>query len=486
MIRIWTDGEIAGALDRLGKAGTSFAYKADARAERAVSITMPHRVPSYDWSHGLVPIFEMNVPEGALRARLIRSFAKATGTFDDFDLLSIVGRSQLGRIRYSAMDGGLDEETPFQSVDEILRARRDGGLFDHLLDRFAQYSGLSGVQPKVMIRDEGKFSAGKARRSSSLRAATHIVKLWDKDEYPELAANEYFCLLAAQKAGLDVPRFTLSDSGDALIIERFDLSDQGYLGVEDFCVLNGVGAAQKYAGSYESRLFKRARDFIEPADHPREMQALYRLFVLNCALRNGDAHLKNFALTYDRVDGPSRLAPVYDLVTTRAYLPEDSMALTLEGSTRWPDAERLMRLGQLRAELSPTSVTQIFEATADAMSDAWKPAAAYFANCTEPGVGERMKSAWEDGMAEALGLVRSPGRASPGPSPRRIMPLARSQAVVLERLRAEGGTITGTLGSIAARLSLPASTLSGALRVLEGRGLIVRDRGSVRLTDQGV
>jgi serine/threonine-protein kinase HipA len=208
--------------------------------------------------------------------------------------------------------------------------------------------------------------------------------------------------------------------------------------------------------------------------------------VLNCALRNGDAHLKNFALTYDRVDGPSRLAPVYDLVTTRAYLPTDAMALTLEGSTRWPDAKRLMRLGQLRAELSPASVTQIFEATADAMSDAWKPAAAYFANCTEPGVGERMKSAWEDGMAEALGLVRSPGRASPGPSPRRMMPRARSQAVVLERLRAEGGTITGTLGSIAARLSLPASTLSGALRVLEGRGLIVRDSRSVRLTDRDV
>lgn len=407
MIRVWTDGEAAGVLDRLGKAGTSFAYAPQAGAERAVSISMPHRVPSYDWPHSLLPIFEMNVPEGALRERLIRSFAKATGTFDDFDLLSVVGRTQLGRIRYSAMDGALDEETPFQSVDEILRARKDGGLFDFLLDRFARYSGLSGVQPKVLIRDEGKFSAGKARRSSSIRAATHIVKLWDKDEYPELAANEYFCLLAAQKAGLDVPVFTLSDSGDALVIERFDLTDSGYLGLEDFCVLNGVGAAQKYAGSYESRLFKRARDFIEPADHPHAMQALYKLFVLNCALRNGDAHLKNFALTYAKVDGPARLAPVYDLVTTKAYLPHDAMALTLEGSTRWPDVKRLMRLGQLHAELSPSAITQIFEATADAMSDSWKLAAAYFSGCTEPGVGTRMKLAWEEGLADSLGLLRN-------------------------------------------------------------------------------
>jgi serine/threonine-protein kinase HipA len=135
---------------------------------------MPHRVPSYNWPHGLLPIFEMNVPEGALRERLIRTFAKATGSFDDFDLLSIVRRTQLGRIRCSAMDAVLDEETPFQSVDEILRARRDGGLFDHILDRFARYSGLSGVQPKVLIRDEKKFAAGETRRSSSIRAATHI------------------------------------------------------------------------------------------------------------------------------------------------------------------------------------------------------------------------------------------------------------------------------------------------------------------------
>lgn len=485
MIRIWTDGEISGALDRLGRVGTSFAYAPEAAAQRAVSITMPHRLPSYDWPHGLLPIFEMNVPEGALRERLIRSFSKATGSFDDFDLLSIVGRTQLGRIRYSEMDAVLDEATPFQSVDEILRARRDGGLFDHLLDRFARYSGLSGVQPKVLIRDEKKFSAGKARRSSSIRAATHIVKMWDRDEYPELAANEFFCLLAARKACLDVPVFTLSDAGDALVIERFDIGDRGCLGLEDFCVLNGLGAAQKYAGSYESRLFRRTRDFVDPADQPQALQALYRLFVLNCALRNGDAHLKNFALIYDRVDGPLRLAPVYDLVTTKAYLPNDAMALTLDGSTRWPDAKRLTQLGQLRAGLSPSSIGLIFEETADAMADAWKEAARYFVGCSEPGVGERMKSAWEEGIAEALGRGRALTKKA-SPSPQEPKPLARSQAALLELLRTEGGALLGSVSSIAAKLSLPPSTLSGALKALQDRGLIIREGRSIRLADREV
>ena len=62
----------------------------------------------------------MNLPQGVLRERLRLAFAKATRTFDEFDLLSIVGRSQVGRIRYTGDKEHLHEEVPFQSVDEIL------------------------------------------------------------------------------------------------------------------------------------------------------------------------------------------------------------------------------------------------------------------------------------------------------------------------------------------------------------------------------
>ena len=141
----------AGVLDRLRGKGSTFAYDPVAAPDRAVSVTMPVRVSSWDTPYGLAPIFEMNLPEGALRARLMRRFAKATGRFDDVDLLGVVGRTQIGRLRYSALDAELDEEVPFQSIDEVLRARRGGELFDYLLDRFAAHSGLSGVQPKVLI-----------------------------------------------------------------------------------------------------------------------------------------------------------------------------------------------------------------------------------------------------------------------------------------------------------------------------------------------
>ena len=101
MIKVWTDGAEAGLLDRYRERGSTFIYLLDTPPQRAVSVTMPARLPSWDTLFGLAPIFEMNLPEGVLRERLRLAFAKATGTFDDFDILSIVGRSQVGRIRYT-------------------------------------------------------------------------------------------------------------------------------------------------------------------------------------------------------------------------------------------------------------------------------------------------------------------------------------------------------------------------------------------------
>jgi serine/threonine-protein kinase HipA len=419
MIRVWADGERAGVLDRLGQRGSTFAYDPGAPSQRAVSVTMPARVQSYDAKFGLLPIFEMNLPEGALRERLRRRFAKATGTFDDFDLLSVVGRTQIGRLRYSGLGENLSEAVPFQSLDEILRARRDGELFNYLLDQFAVHSGLSGVQPKVMIRArDAKLSDPKIRQSPSIQSATHIVKLWEEAEFPELAANEYFCLQVAKRLGLSVPNFVLSDDGGALVIERFDFVEDRYVGFEDFCVLNALSTADKYKGGYETRIFKRTREFVAPSEAPDALDALFRLFVLNCAIRNGDAHLKNFGVTYDSVEGPLRMAPVYDLVTTWPYIPRDPMALTLDGSTQWPDRNGLIRLAQVRSDLSGKKAAEIMEATADTMVAVAPEVTRYFAD--RPGeVGTRMLEAWDIGIKESLGLARGLQQVGKLPPPPR-------------------------------------------------------------------
>jgi serine/threonine-protein kinase HipA len=404
MIRVWSDRQNAGLLDRHLKKGATFAYDPKAEAERAVSITMPVRVASWDVEYGLHPIFEMNMPEGVLREQLRASFAKALGAFDEFDLLSIVGRSQLGRLRYTAPDADLDEKVPFQSVDEILKHRRDGDLFTHMMERFATYSGISGVQPKVLFRDESDSeieSRSKQRKSASFQGATHIVKFWNKEEFPHLAVNEYFCLRAAQRCGLAVPRFRVAEDGGALVIDRFDLKPDGtYLGLEDFCVLNGVGTDKKYAGGYETKLFDRLKDFVAPESILRETEKLFVLFVLNCTLRNGDAHLKNFALLYETVNGAPKLAPVYDIVTTTAYLEKDKLALTLDGTTRWPEAKRLQKLGTVRCQLNTAQVRETFTRIADSVSDTAKELKKQLSAYQGfESVGHAMLSAWDDGLA---------------------------------------------------------------------------------------
>jgi serine/threonine-protein kinase HipA len=407
MIKIWTDKRTAGMLDRHGDRGCAFVYDPESPAARAVSITMPVRLASWNTAFGVAPIFEMNLPEGALRERLRLAFAKTTGTFDDIDLLGIVGRSQLGRVRFTAADAILDENVPFQSVDEIVSSRRGGELYRYLIEKFAIHSGISGVQPKFLVRDEGKLSGGmEAKRAlaPSFRGATHIVKFWDPAEFPELAANEFFCLKAAERSGLQVPPHRLAEDGTALVIERFDLRPDGeYRGFEDFCVLNARRTEEKYRGSYETAVMKRFRQFARSATELEESLQLFTLVVLNCAIRNGDAHLKNFGIVYDEVEGDAHLAPVYDLVTTTVYLPQDRMALTLNGSTAWPSGKELLRFGESRSLGARRSLLERFERIGDALAETANDVLAYGKEHPEfAAIGKQMVEQWQAGLRHSL------------------------------------------------------------------------------------
>jgi serine/threonine-protein kinase HipA len=403
-IKVWTDSEEAGLLGPKGARGTAFAYYPDTPAGRAVSITMPPRLASWDSDFGLAPIFEMNLPEGALRERLRLTFAKATGAFDDLDLLAIVGRSQVGRLRYADEHAALDQSVPFQSVDEILASRRDGNLFSYLLERFAAFSGVSGVQPKVLIRDApaltGMFGPGDR---TSIQGATHIVKFWE-DDYPHLATNEYFCLRAAARCGLEMPQFRLSDDGRALVIDRFDLrADGSYRGFEDFCVLNARRTADKYRGSYETSILKRFRDFASPDAVAAGSEQLFKMIALNAAIRNGDAHLKNFGIVYEDINGPVALAPTYDLVTTSVYLPTDVMALTLDGSTRWPTAGQLIAFGTTRQIGGPAAIKRFLSQIVEAMNVTIGEIEAYTrSHRAFEEIGQRMIRSWREGIESSL------------------------------------------------------------------------------------
>jgi serine/threonine-protein kinase HipA len=407
MIRVWTDTNSAGVLDRFGQRGSTFVYTPGAPPARAISVTMPIRLASWDTAFGVAPIFEMNLPEGALRERLRLAFAKATGTFDDLDLLTIVGRSQLGRVRFTGAGDELEEGVPFQSVDEILASRRGGEFYRYLIEKFAVHSGISGVQPKFLVRDEGNFATDqetKRQLSPSFRGATHIIKFWDRAEFPQLAANEFFCLKVAERCGLQVPPHRLASDGSSLVMDRFDLrSDGTYRGFEDFCVLNARRTDEKYRGSYETNVMKRFQQFAGSPDVLEESLQLFTLIALNCAIRNGDAHLKNFGIVYDEVEGEAHLAPVYDLVTTTVYLPQDRMALILNGTNQWPSAKDLIRFGEGRSLGSRRTLMPILERISDALSATVTDVRAYWTENPEfEAIGRQIVEQWNVGRSSSL------------------------------------------------------------------------------------
>jgi serine/threonine-protein kinase HipA len=371
-LHVFTVGRPIGALTRsdVERDTLLFSYRRDARPEDAVSLTMPIRIDQYDSISGLLPIFDMNLPEGALRERLRLQFAKVIPHFDDLDLLTIVGASQIGRLRY-ATQPELDATVPVQDLDEILTYQGSADLFAHLLDRFATHSGISGVQPKVLVRDI------TAPERLTFQGATHIVKTFDPAEYAELAANELICTRGAAMAGIDAAHVRLSDNRRFLVVDRFDLTPEGaYLGIEDFCVLNGRRAHGRYDGSYEG-VAKRISEFVSESSLARAREQFALQVAYACAIGNGDAHLKNFAVLYRHPEDLVSLAPAYDMVSTLTYQPRDTLALTMNGSKRFPDHVRLVQFVRNVTGGSRENATRLLEQAATGVEAALEQAEHY-------------------------------------------------------------------------------------------------------------
>ncbi|MBL9187469.1 MAG: type II toxin-antitoxin system HipA family toxin [Opitutaceae bacterium] len=388
-----------------------FAYEADVPPSLGVSLLMPVAAGPYgaERSGVLHPVFDMSLPEGALRDAVSNLFAKALPAIDDLALFQIVGRSLIGRIRFGESAAQLDQ-VPTHNLRDLLKTRGTGELFAELLTRYAQYSGVAGIQPKVLVRDDGglrteNFSPVETGERLTAHGTTHIVKSFDPARYPGLAANEYLCLRAAAAAGLAVGKTSIATDGRLLVVERFDLkADGSYLAFEDGCALAGRLSREKYEGSYEQLVGTLANVLRGPDGTGAELAKFFRSFVLSVAVRNGDAHRKNFGVIYDDATGHVTLAPTFDVITTTPYLPNDSLALTLDGTKRWPDAKRLVKFGIRYCGLTTHVAKSILSEVAEAVATVSKDLAQF--SDLDPDAEEtpaRMKSAWAQGVA-ALAL----------------------------------------------------------------------------------
>jgi serine/threonine-protein kinase HipA len=210
-------------------------------------------------------------------------------------------------------------------------------------------------------------------------------------------------MTAAKRAGLPVPEFHLSGNGGLFVMKRFDLDAGGNSqGFEDMCSLQALGTAQKYGSTYE-RVARTIKDYVSGGSLQAAREQFFSSLVLSCMIRNGDAHLKNFGVLYERPGQPVCLAPVYDMVTTVAYIPKDVPALSLTGTKKWWSRKVLEKFAVSHLVLPVGKIGQIFEEIADGVNDTQVMVSAYVEEHPEfHDVGSRMLAAWNEGVTATL------------------------------------------------------------------------------------
>ena len=288
-----------------------FRYLQTNPQQSAVALLMPP-AQQLTWQDGdLFPPMDQNLPEGDLFMKIRDLFPKQPMT--PMHMLALVGRNGIGRLGYSLPDHSAAPMPRTMSKSELLGTAYTPEVFNDLVAAYLSTgAGIAGMQPKIMVPDR-----------PTIPIPSLIVKA-ASPAYPGLAANEFLCLTAAREAGIDTPAFALSNDGQMLVLDRFDLvvHNDGRverLGFEDIAALAGLRVRdilsdRKYQGSYQ-RIAELFRQLQLPNDN---LHRFFEQVAFSIMVRNGDAHLKNFGLLY-RSPEQVWLAPMFDVVTTSIY-----------------------------------------------------------------------------------------------------------------------------------------------------------------------
>ena len=346
-LKVFTNEALCGELS-FEKEQYVFNYKEEAK--EIVSLTMPVRKASWI-SKKLHPIFEMNMPEGALKEAIKNHFAKIT-RMDELNFLRLIGPYMLGRVKFREILHV--EDSLF--LDEILSSTKTN-LFEELMEKFAIRSGISGVQPKLLL---------SAQNKTTMKFEHFIVKSWEPS-YPQLALNEYFCMRAIKNANLPTPEFYLSEDLSMFVMKRFDVKENGsYLGFEDMCVLSARSTDEKYSGSYEE-VARILKDVINPTKKKEALQNFFKAIVMNHLLQNGDGHLKNYGVLYEKDHNDAFMAPIYDVITTTVYIKNDIPALKLGDAKLWWKEKSYKSFATLSCNLSNKEYIEVLSVCYEAI-----------------------------------------------------------------------------------------------------------------------
>jgi len=336
-LAIWLYGRRVAVVERQRNNRLRLAYTDDALAAYApgtplLSLALPLTRDRYP--NGATRAFlDGLLPEGEPRRAIAADLDLPAS--DAFGLLAALGRDCAGALVVQP-DDDPPPPPPTTLTAEPLGADDLGELVANLrgaplgVDRNVRLS-LAGVQEKLLLT---RMPDGAWGRPVAGTSSTHILKP-EIERFGNTVENEAFCMTVARRLGLDVAgvETTAVDGRPVLVVERFDriVDPDGTvhrLHQEDLCQAFGLPPERKYeqdSGPTLARAARLLRDVADQAAPERFLRAL----ALNVALGNCDAHGKNFSLLHTE-SGALRLAPLYDLLSTRLYPLDETLAMYVD------------------------------------------------------------------------------------------------------------------------------------------------------------
>ncbi|MDO8291480.1 MAG: HipA domain-containing protein [Gallionella sp.] len=204
---------------------------------------------------------------------------------------------------------------------------------------------LAGAQEKLGLRIDANGAMFLPEGSAP---STHIVKPENASaDFPYCPANEFFCMRLAHELKVPVPAVGLLHLPEPLyVIERFDREplekseEKGAvrtfrrLHQIDLCQAMGVAPSKKYeseGGLGLHHLFEVLRGTF--MDRPVvAANAVAQWIAFNYLIGNLDAHAKNIAFLMR--GQKAAVAPFYDMLCVEAYLPSQTMAMSIAGENK--------------------------------------------------------------------------------------------------------------------------------------------------------
>ena len=302
-----------------------------------LSLSLPLREEPYI-NDTARPFFSNLLPEGEVRSLIAK--IKQISEHNDYKLLEAIGGECAGAVSIVPEHTALSTESDYialseQEVEDIIE---ENAIRPILILKDELRLSLAGAQNKIPVYiDNGRFYL-----TFGIAPSSHILKPQSR-YFGDVVQNEHFCMRLADVVQLTVPKSSIWKGKNhiAYIVERYDRikAQDGIierLHQEDLCQVLGCMPDQKYENEGGPSLAECCQILDKYSSQPiLDKQALVKWVIFNYFIGNADAHGKNLSLIRG-IDGSIRLAPFYDLISTRVY-PEISkkMAMKIGKETRF-------------------------------------------------------------------------------------------------------------------------------------------------------